>query len=112
MFDQIEPAAAARFADEVGAARQQFCHRMVEAAHQGAVDEQAIGNHGRLLSRRGGRDQANTTSSLTTRNFVSVMRPKLVVSATSAASRPVAIRMRPTLGWLWRASKVYHWPDR
>ena len=57
-------------------------------------------------------DQANTTSSLTTKNFVSVMRPKLVVSATSAASRPVAIRMRPMRGWLWRASNVYHWPER
>src|SRR5581483_10094528 len=60
----------------------------------------------------GGIRQAATTSSLTTTNFVSVMRPKLVVSATSAASRPVPIRMRPMRGTLWRASKVYHWPDR
>ena len=56
--------------------------------------------------------QAVTTSSLTTMNFVRSMRPKLVVSATSAASRPVAIRMRPMRGWLWRASKVNHRPDR
>ncbi len=55
---------------------------------------------------------AGTTSSLMTRNFVRSIRPKLVVSATSAASRPVAIRMRPIRGWLWRASNVYHCPDR
>src|SRR3954462_3526470 len=55
---------------------------------------------------------AGTTSSLITRNFTRSIRPKLVVSATSAASRPVPIRMRPARGTLWRASKVYHWPDR
>ena len=55
---------------------------------------------------------AGTTSSLMTRNFVRSIRPKLVVSATSAASRPVPIRMRPIRGWLWRASNVYHWPER
>jgi len=39
-----------------------------------------------------------TTSSLITTNFFSSIRPKLVVSATSAASRPVPIRMRPIRG--------------
>src|SRR4051812_50157819 len=49
-------------------------------------------------------DQAATTSSLTTRNFTRSIRPKLVVSATSAASRPVPIRMRPMRGRLWRGA--------
>src|SRR6202012_4220396 len=57
-------------------------------------------------------DQAATTSSVTPKNLTRSIRPKLVVSATSAASRPVAIRIRPIRGWLWRASKVNHWPDR
>src|SRR5579864_1048991 len=56
--------------------------------------------------------QAAVTSSLTTENLARFMRPKLVDSATSAASRPVAIRMRPIRGTTWRASKVYHLPDR
>src|SRR4051794_23315234 len=55
---------------------------------------------------------AGTTLSLITKNFTRSIRPKLVVSATSAASRPVPIRMRPARGTLWRASKVYHWPER
>jgi hypothetical protein len=41
---------------------------------------------------------AATTSSLITTNFFNSIRPKLVVSATSAASRPVPIRMRPIRG--------------
>ena len=81
----------------------------------GAVDCSAEPVIGRAFARPVGSHAENyaaTTSSLTTKNFVSVMRPKLVVSATSAASRPVPIRMRPMRGWLWRASNVYHWPDR
>ena len=35
-----------------------------------------------------------------------------VLIATSAASRPRAMRMRPMRGWLLRASKVYQWPAR
>ena len=58
------------------------------------------------------RGYAGTTSSLITKNFTRSIRPKLVVSATSAASRPVPIRMRPARGLLWRASNVYHWPER
>jgi len=38
--------------------------------------------------------------------------PKLVEIATSVASRPVAIKIRPILGVLCRASKVYHRPSR
>src|ERR1700730_354193 len=45
MFDAIEPALASGFADEVGALRPDVYHRMVEAAHQRAVDEKAIGDH-------------------------------------------------------------------
>ena len=50
------------------------------------------------MTEEAARTYAATTSSLMTRNFVKSIRPKLVVSATSAASRPVAIRMRPMRG--------------
>jgi hypothetical protein len=40
----------------------------------------------------------STTSSLTTKNFFRFAEPNAVVSATSAASRPVAISTRPILG--------------
>ena len=64
-----------------------------------------------LISRcRAGRGNYGN-SSLMMKNFFKVAEPKFVVSATSAASRPVAIRMRPMRGWLWRASNVYHWPE-
>src|SRR6266478_4942668 len=46
MLYQIEPALAARLADKIRAARQQLRHRMIEATHQRAVDEQAVGYHG------------------------------------------------------------------
>jgi hypothetical protein len=39
--------------------------------------------------------------------LASVQGPKEVTIATSVASRPRAIRMRPTRGVLWRASNVY-----
>src|ERR1700679_4243858 len=57
------------------------------------------------------RDSA-TTSSVTTRKLLSHDTPKDVVIATSAASRPVAIRTRPIRGALLRASKVHHLPPR
>ena len=38
--------------------------------------------------------------------------PNAVDIATSAASRPRPIRMRPMRGWLWRASIVYQRPSR
>src|ERR1700716_2020828 len=133
MLHPIKPAATCRFADKRRIGRQQPRHRMVEAAHQGAVDEEAIGDHGlpvipgrepnpecrsvgslalRGMAKGESQSQAATTSSLTTTNFCRSIRPKLVVNSTSAASRPVAIRMRPMRGWLWRASNVYHWPER
>jgi transglutaminase-like putative cysteine protease len=43
-----------------------------------------------------------------TENLFSQEAPNEVVIATSAASRPVAIRTRPIRGWLLRASKVHH----
>ena len=52
------------------------------------------------------------TSSVTTSKFAKVDRPKLVDSATSVASRPRAMRMRPMRGTLWRASNVYQRPSR
>src|SRR4051812_50176081 len=45
------------------------------------------------------------TSSVITLNPASLHGPKVVVIATSVASRPRAIRMRPMRGLLWRASK-------
>src|SRR3984893_10085553 len=129
MLHQIEPAPAARIADKIGATRQELRHRVVEATHQGAVDEETIGVHAHYLHRHCERSEAiheaacdavdcfvasaprndertvnyaATTSSLITTNLTRSIRPKLVVSATSAASRPVPIRMRPMRGWLWR----------
>ncbi len=52
------------------------------------------------------------TSSLIMKNFLRVARPKFVVSATSAASRPTAITIRPMRATLCRASKVYQRPPR
>src|ERR1700758_152785 len=46
-------------------------------------------------------------SSLTTEKPVSFAWPKLVVIATSTASRPVAIKILPMRGRLWRASNVH-----
>jgi hypothetical protein len=52
VLDQIKPAAAARFPKEIGIGRKHFCHRMIKAAHQGAVDEETIGGHGVSMSLR------------------------------------------------------------
>ena len=52
------------------------------------------------------------TSSVSTVKLWSVFGPKLVLMATSAASRPRAISTRPMRGMLLRASKVYHSPPR
>src|ERR1700675_1617864 len=46
MFYEIKPAPAARFAQEVRVCREQLRHRMIEAAHQRAVDEKVVGSHG------------------------------------------------------------------
>ena len=53
------------------------------------------------------RAHRSAISSVHTLKLSSVDGPKLVVSATSAASRPRAIRMRPMRGVLLRGSKVY-----
>ncbi len=45
-------------------------------------------------------------------NFFSVEGPKEVVRATSTASLPRAMTIRPMRGMLWRASKVYQRPSR
>src|SRR5512132_4583695 len=50
---------------------------------------------------------AEGTSSVKTLKSASWWRPYEVVIATSVASRPRAIRMRPLRGVLWRASNVY-----
>jgi len=55
---------------------------------------------------------AGVISSVTTVKLLSVFGPKVVLIATSAASRPRAISTRPMRGMLWRASNVYHRPPR
>ena len=52
------------------------------------------------------------TSSVITLKAASVQGPNEVKIATSVASRPRAIRMRPMRGSLWRASNVYQPPPR
>ncbi len=59
-----------------------------------------------------GRVSPAAISSVTTLNCASRAGPNAVEIATSVASRPVAIRMRPMRGVLWRASTVYQWPPR
>ena len=49
-------------------------------------------------------------SSVQTRKLFSVFGPNVVVIATSVASRPRAIRMRPILGTLLRGSNMCHRP--
>ncbi len=56
--------------------------------------------------------QAYLTSSVTTLKDARVHGPNEVTIATSVASRPRAIRIRPIRGWLWRASNVCHCPPR
>jgi hypothetical protein len=49
-------------------------------------------------------------SSVITLNLVSLCGPNDVIMGMSAASRPRAIRMRPTRRALWRGSNVYQRP--
>jgi hypothetical protein len=64
-----------------------------------------------IRPRRGLRGQAASgISSVQTRNPSRTFGPKVIVRATSAASRPRAISTRPTRGALLRASKVYQAP--
>ena len=51
-------------------------------------------------------------SSVMTVKTGSWWRPKDVIMATSAASRPREMRILPIRGWLWRASNVYQRPPR
>ena len=55
---------------------------------------------------------AEMISSVITLKLASVHGPNDVTIATSVASRPRAIRMRPMRGLLWRASNVYQRPPR
>src|SRR5258707_11018933 len=55
---------------------------------------------------------ADVTSSVITLKPASVQGPNEVTIATSVASRPRAIRMRPMRGTLFRGSKVYQRPPR
>ena len=57
-------------------------------------------------------DLTAVISSVITVKLLSVFGPNVVLIATSAASRPLAISTRPMRGMLWRASKVYHTPPR
>ena len=73
------------------------------SGRRGADDSRA----GRVLRR-----VYSLSSSVHTLKPASVVMPKLLLMATSVASRPGAIRMRPMRGLLWRASKVYQRPPR
>src|SRR5450631_3338258 len=53
---------------------------------------------------------ADVTSSVNTLKPASMHGPKEVTIATSVASRPRAINIRPMRGVLWRASNVYQRP--
>ena len=55
---------------------------------------------------------ADMTCSVMTLKPASVHGPNEVTIATSVASRPRAIKMRPICGLLWRASNVYQRPPR
>jgi hypothetical protein len=55
---------------------------------------------------------SSPTSSVITLKPASVHGPNEVTRATSVASRPRAIGMRPMRGLLWRASNVYQRPPR
>jgi len=57
-------------------------------------------------------DCPSLTSSVQTLKLFRVLGPKVLLMATSAASRPRAINTRPMRGVLLRASKVYQWPSR
>jgi hypothetical protein len=55
---------------------------------------------------------ADVTSLVITLKLASVHGPNEVTIATSVASRPRAIKIRPMRGLLWRASNVYQRPPR
>ncbi len=57
------------------------------------------------------RSVITTTSSVQTLKLDSVLRPNVLLIATSAASRPRAMRTRPMRGTLLRGSNVYQWPS-
>jgi len=63
-------------------------------------------------SRLGGCESGSfeTTCSVNTLKRTSFVGPNAVEIATSAASLPRAMTMRPMRGWLCRASKVYQLP--
>jgi hypothetical protein len=58
------------------------------------------------------RFQPFSTSSVETLKLTSVLGPNVVAMATSIASRPLAISIRPIRGTLLRGSKVYQRPPR
>ena len=66
----------------------------------------ALADHAALAER------AQATSSVITLKPASTLGPNEVEIATSVASRPRAIRMRPMRGMLCRASNVYQRPPR
>jgi Quinolinate synthetase A protein len=57
-------------------------------------------------------ESADVTSSVNTLKPASMHGPNEVTIATSVASRPRAIKIRPMRGLLWRASNVYQRPPR
>ena len=66
----------------------------------------------KAMMRHGLAGAADVTSLVITLKLASVHGPNEVSIATSVASRPRAIKMRPMRGLLWRASNVYQRPPR
>ncbi len=66
----------------------------------------------RTLRHSNATTQATFTSSVQTLKLFRTLGPKVLLMATSEASRPRAINTRPMRGMLLRASKVYQWPSR
>ncbi len=62
------------------------------------------------MMRHGLAETADVTSWVITLKLASVHGPNEVTIATSVASRPRAIKIRPMRGLLWRASNVYQRP--
>jgi hypothetical protein len=98
----------------VGRGTSRFPHRSVRTFQ---VSDHARSD-GRLRTRPGSERRyatrndsiAEGSSCTSCAIILSVLGPKVVLIATSAASRPLATSTRPIRGILLRASNVYQWP--
>jgi hypothetical protein len=60
VFDENEPAAAGGIPEEICMPREEPRHRMVEAGHQCAVDEETITGHGASIAVNRAEQQRDT----------------------------------------------------